>query len=160
MFRKPGESQVRLLLTESKLPSSDLSSQHLEHFWGCGPEEAPEGVVGLEIYGDVALLRSLAVALDCRGRGHGKALVAQAERYARAQGVSQVYLLTTTAEKFFNRLGYRKADRAGAPASIRETQQFAGLCPASSAFMVKVLPADRVSPSLESLGEPRTLTDL
>lgn len=160
MFRNPGASQVRHLLTESKLPSSDLSSKHLEHFWGCGPAEAPEGVVGLEIYGDVALLRSLAVALDSRGRGHGKALVAQAERYARSQGVSRVYLLTTTAETFFDRLGYRKADRESAPASIRDTQQFAGLCPTSSAFMVKVLPADRASPPIESLGRRRTLTDL
>jgi amino-acid N-acetyltransferase len=139
LFRNPSESDVKRLLAESKLPSSDLSSKHLEHFWGCGPVEAPKGVVGLEINGDVALLRSLAVAVDSRGHGYGKALVAQAERYAHAEGVSKVYLLTTTAEEFFNRLGYRKASRESAPAPIRQTEEFSGLCPSSSAFMVKVL---------------------
>jgi amino-acid N-acetyltransferase len=122
LFRNPSESHVKRLLAESKLPSSDRSSKHLEHFWGYGPVEAPKGVVGLEINGDVALLRSLAVAVDSRGHGYGKALVAQAERYAHAEGVSKVYLLTTTAEEFFNRLGYRKASRESAPAPIRQTE--------------------------------------
>jgi amino-acid N-acetyltransferase len=71
------------------------------------------------------------------------ALVAQAERFAHSQGVSRVYLLTTTAEKFFDRLGYRKTDRESAPAPIRQTKEFSGLCPSSSAFMVKALPASR-----------------
>ena len=83
VFRNPPESQVKHLLTEAKLPSSDLSARHLEHFWGCGLVEAPTGVVGLEIYGDVALLRSLAVAVDSRGKGYGRALVAGAERSPR-----------------------------------------------------------------------------
>ena len=139
IFRNPPESQVKHLLAEAKLPSSDLSSRHLEHFWGCGPVEAPTGVVGLEIYGDVALLRSLAVAVGSRGSGSGRALVAEAERYAQSQGVSRVYLLTTTAEKFFERLGYTKTDRESAPVPIRQTGEFSGLCPSSSTFMVKVI---------------------
>src|SRR5664279_2979883 len=76
VFRNPSESHVKHLLAEAKLPSADLTSRHLEHFWGCGAVEAPKGVVGLEIYGDVALLRSLAVAVDSRGNGYGMALVA------------------------------------------------------------------------------------
>jgi hypothetical protein len=32
IFRNPAESQVKRLLKESKLPSSDLSARHLEHF--------------------------------------------------------------------------------------------------------------------------------
>jgi amino-acid N-acetyltransferase len=143
MFRNPPESQVKRLLAESGLPSSDLSSRHLEHFWGYGPAEAPKGIIGLEIYGDVALLRSLAVAADSRGHGYGQALVAQAERYAQSEGVSKVYLLTTTAENFFARLGYTKTDRESAPASIRHAKEFSDLCPSSSVFMVKELPANK-----------------
>jgi amino-acid N-acetyltransferase len=104
--------------------------------------EAPKGVVGLEIYDKVALLRSLAVSADSRRNGYGKALVAQAERYARSRGVTGIYLLTTTAAEFFERLGYKKTDRESAPDAIRRTEEFSALCPSSSAFMVKTLPAN------------------
>lgn len=69
-------------------------------------------------------------------------LVGEAERRARAAGVGVLYLLTTTAAGFFERLGYRQTDRAAAPREIAATRQFSGLCPASSAFMVKSLDAD------------------
>lgn len=154
IFRNPRESDVKQLLVESRLPMADLSSRHLENFWGCGPVEAPQGIVGLEIYGEVALLRSLAVASDFRGRGCGQALVAEAERYAHSRGVTEVYLLTTTAEGFFDRLGYRKTDREGAPAPIRQTEQFSGLCPTSSALMVKVLASDTSSKRSPDRGQP------
>jgi amino-acid N-acetyltransferase len=137
IHRNPPEPKVKHLLAESQLPTSDLSPRHLEHFFGCGSVEAPKGVVGLEIYDKVALLRSLAVSADSRGNGCGKALVAQAERYARSQGVTAIYLLTTTAAEFFERLGYKRVDRESAPDAIRQTEEFSALCPSSSAFMVK-----------------------
>ena len=117
----------------------DLRPGHLEHFFGCGPENEPKGIVGLEIYGSDALLRSLAVDASARGRGCAKALVAQAERYAASRGVRRIYLLTTTAGKFFERLGYRALARADAPEAIRNTAEFSSLCPSSSAFMAKDL---------------------
>jgi len=139
IFRKPSEPQVMKLLTESQLPTADLSAANLEHFFWCGTAQTPEGVVGLEIYDTVALLRSLAVATACRGSGCGKALVAEVERYAQSKGVQEVYLLTTTAERFFERLGYSRSARDGAPEAIRQTKEFSSLCPSSSAFMVKDL---------------------
>jgi amino-acid N-acetyltransferase len=146
IYRNPPEPQVKHLLAESQLPTSDLLPRHLEHFFACGPMEAPKGVVGLEIYDKVALLRSLAVAADSRGNGCGKALVAQAERYARSLGVAEIYLLTTTAAQFFERLGYKRTNRQGAPDAIRQTEEFSALCPSSSAFMVKTL---RANPALQ-----------
>jgi amino-acid N-acetyltransferase len=71
--------------------------------------------------------------------GIGSQLVEHAERYARSRGVESIYLLTSTAEKFFGGRGYAHTERASAPASIRGTREFASLCPASSAFMVKHL---------------------
>jgi amino-acid N-acetyltransferase len=50
-----------------------------------------------------------------------------------------MYLLTTTAETFFERRGYRRVDRTEAPQAIQTTVEFASLCPASSAFMIKRL---------------------
>ena len=142
IFPRPAESSVKRLLAESDLPVADLTPRLMEHFLGCGSAEVLTGVVGLEIFGPVALLRSLAVAGNHRGSGLGKALVAAAEGYARSRGVEELYLLTTTADRFFERLGYERADREAAPESIRGTSEFSGLCPSSSVFMLRRLPAD------------------
>ena len=111
----------------------------MENFFYCGPAVSPEGLVGIEMHGDVALLRSLVVAGACRSSGVRSALVAQAEDHARAMGARALYLLTTTAEDFFRRRGYITAAREGAPPAIRQSREFADLCPESSAFMVKNL---------------------
>ena len=139
IFAKPNESGVKQLLSESGLPIEDITAQHLHHFFGCGSGLELEGLVGLELYGDVALLRSLAVASPRRGTGVGSGLVAHAERHVRDQGVQSLYLLTTTAEQFFLRRGYARIPRDEAPAAIRSTKEFSGICPTSSAFMVKYL---------------------
>ena len=119
------------------LPSSDLTEPLLEHFLFSGPREAPTGLVGLELYDRVALLRSLAVAPDAQRSGLGSALLEHAEGYAYARGVRALYLLTTTAEHFFIGRGYRRTSRESCPDAIRSTSEFASLCPASSALLVK-----------------------
>jgi amino-acid N-acetyltransferase len=87
---------VRALLAAAGLPVADLTAAHLDGFWGCGESPDLSGVVGLEIHGTVALLRSLAVAPAWRGQGLGAALLAHAERAARRRGLAALYLLTTT----------------------------------------------------------------
>jgi amino-acid N-acetyltransferase len=136
---KPSLAAAVTLLEAAKLPTQDLTEQHCEHFFFTGPAGAPDGLVGLELFGDVALLRSLVVADSRRNAGAGSHLLAHAEAQARAHGVRQVYLLTTTAEAFFARRGYVRAARDSAPPAIRATREFSGICPASSAFMFKQL---------------------
>jgi amino-acid N-acetyltransferase len=121
------------------LPVSDLTDEHLEHFFFIGSNDSPSGLVGLEIFGFDALLRSLVVAASARTQGQGAALVKHAEDHAAAQGVRAIYLLTMTAETFFERQGYRRVERTKAPPSIQSTREFASLCPANSAFMCKLL---------------------
>jgi amino-acid N-acetyltransferase len=137
IHRRPAAAAAMRLLAECGLPTADLEAGHFEHFFGSGERNAPEGVVGLELHGPCALLRSLAVAERSRGKGCGRELVAEAERYAWSQGVEEVYLLTTTTERFFSALGYRRAERESAPAEIRATKEFSTLCPSDSVFMVK-----------------------
>jgi amino-acid N-acetyltransferase len=127
------------LLTSASLPVEDLTPAHCENFFFTGPGDAPTGLVGLELLGEVALLRSLVVSPQRRGQGEGRALLRHAETFARGRGVRTLYLLTTTAEPFFERQGYRRAERDSAPAAIRATREFAGICPASSAFMCRAL---------------------
>lgn len=127
------------LLSAASLPTEDLSEEHCRHFFSLGPHAHPDGLVGLELFGESALLRSLVVTEKLRGSGAGSRLLAHAEQYARSLGVVNLYLLTTTAEQFFAKRGYSRAARESAPPAIRATREFAGICPASSAFMVKPL---------------------
>lgn len=70
------------------------------------------GCVGQERYGDVALLRSLAVSPDAQRGGLGRALTAQLLDDARASGIGEVVLLTTTARDFFSRhFGFAEVER-------------------------------------------------
>jgi amino-acid N-acetyltransferase len=127
------------LLEAEGLPASDLSDAHLEHFFFAGSDVSPTGLVGLELYGGNALLRSLVIGASERSKGLGSALVQHVEHYAASRQVRSIYLLTTTAETFFKRLGYERIERSKAPPAIQQTREFASLCPASSAFMVKLL---------------------
>jgi amino-acid N-acetyltransferase len=135
--QRPSLGAAIALLESARLPTGDLTAAHVEHFFFAGPADAPTGLVGLEIFGDVALLRSLVVAPVHRGSGEGAALLRHAEDHARGLGVRDLYLLTTTAERFFVKQGYQPAPRDSAPAAIRSTREFAGICPASSAFMTR-----------------------
>lgn len=137
---RPTLAAAKALLITADLPVADLTDGHCEHFFCRGSPEAPTGLVGLELFGDTALLRSLVVSPAARSSGQGSALVRYAENYAQSRGVRTLFLLTTTAQGFFERLGYAYAARGVAPQAIRSTREFAGLCPASSAFMTKQLP--------------------
>src|ERR1700722_13452041 len=94
---RPTRSAAVALLAAEGLPVQDLTDEHLEHFFYAGPDESPTALVGLEMYGADALLRSLVVDADARTKGLGCALVRHAEDYASAHGVQALYLLTTTA---------------------------------------------------------------
>jgi amino-acid N-acetyltransferase len=128
---------VEALLSANHLPTSDLQNNSKVTLFGCAADSQLLGVVGLEMCGPSALLRSLAVPATERGNGLGAALVAYAEQYAARQGADTIYLLTTTAAGFFERHGYSHVARQTAPASIAATSQFSDLCPSSSAFMAK-----------------------
>lgn len=137
------DAEVEALLTEGGLAVSDLAqSQNLQLF-GIRRASRLLGVVGIEVYGPVGLLRSLTVADAFRRTGLGRDLVSHAETWATGRGVRTLYLLTITAEKFFSRLGYEVVPRSSAPPAIAATEQFANLCPDSSAFMRKALADER-----------------
>ncbi|HEY5634985.1 MAG TPA: arsenic resistance N-acetyltransferase ArsN2 [Burkholderiaceae bacterium] len=136
----PGEMPaVRRMLSLSGLPVDDLEDAHAPRFLCVGPPGRPNAAVAVEPLGAIGLLRSLVVDPASRGQGLARALVTAAEERASARGMSALWLLTTTAEAFFRREGYRRADRAEAPDALRATREFAALCPASAALMVKPL---------------------
>jgi len=128
---------IRRLLAMCDLPYSDITASHLGRFWVVRDAEGLVGVVGLEIAGDTALLRSLAVSPRARGSGCGESLLRHAEAYARSQCVRTVYLLTLTAAGYFSLRGYERTERADAPPAIRATAEFQDLCPDSAVCLMK-----------------------
>ena len=71
----PRLSVVNELLASAQRPTADLTDEHCRHFFYAGPADSPAGLIGLELPGDVALLRSLVVAARERKSGTGSALV-------------------------------------------------------------------------------------
>ena len=136
---RPRTIKVMNLLAACSLPNTDISPKKLEHFFGCGAEPDPRGVVGVELYGEFGLLRSLAVHESVRGKGCGKRLVEEAEQYAGRNGVRRLYLLTTTAPAFFESRGYARVSRDAVPAPIRATSEFSTLCTDTASVMAKDL---------------------
>lgn len=135
----PSRGAAVALLESADLPTVDLTDEHMKQFFYCGPPAEPTALVGVELCGSDALLRSLVVRPGHRSQGLAAALVRHVEHFARENGAAAMYLLTTTAGDFFRRCGYVEADRRTAPAGIRATREFAGICPASSAFLFKRL---------------------
>lgn len=132
-------SEVVPLLRESSLPTADLESSDKVVFYGCYDNEQLIACVGLELYPDVALLRSLAVHPDHQNRGIAKSLVQYAENICSSKQISEIYLLTNTAKGFFKNRGYQIYERENAPSAIKKTSQFSGVCPCSSTLMRKAI---------------------
>ena len=131
---------VIALLKACSLPTDDLSSVSLAHFeLAVDAQGRIVGLAGFDRSGSDALLRSLAVAPDWRGRGLGEQLVARREAAARIAGVSAFYLLTTSAADYFRRLGYSDVPRTEVPAALAAHAQFRSLCPASATCLAKRL---------------------
>jgi amino-acid N-acetyltransferase len=128
---------IRGLLDLAALPSAEVAEESLRDFLVCRIDMGVIAAVGLGRYGDTGLLRSLVVAKAHLGSGIGKQLVDAAEKRASAIDVQSIYLLTTAADAFFEKLGFRRLQRELAPAAIRSSYQFASLCPASAVLMVK-----------------------
>jgi amino-acid N-acetyltransferase len=131
------EAAIKRLLESCDLHHQDLSPPKLAHFLLAWDGARLVGVIGLEILGNSALLRSLAVETAYRNRNIATRLVGQLEDYAKSLQVDTLYLLTLTAEDFFAKQGYRRTARDSAPAGIQGTTEFRNLCPVSAVCMVK-----------------------
>lgn len=125
------------LLRKAGLPVTDLSAERLAFV--AEKNDGFQGVIGLESFGKVALLRSLVVSADARGAGIGPALVTALEADCLANGVEELWLLTIDADSFFEKLAYKTRDRVDAPDVIQSTEEFRGLCPGDAVLMSKRL---------------------
>ena len=126
---------ARALLVANALPL-DGFPDHPECVWVAADREHVVGVVALELFPDGALLRSLAVQQGVRGQHLGRLLVAAALNDARRRDLGVVYLLTTTAESFFTRLGFGIVARDEVPGSLLGSVEFRSACPTTATAML------------------------
>ena len=138
------ESAIASLLRDAGLPHEDFA-EHLANFLVARGAGEIVGAAGFEFHGGDALLRSLVVAPAHRGTGLGGELADRLTAEARRRGVRQFYLLTTTAEAFFARRGFRKIARQSVPAAIGDTREFKSLCPSSAICMTRAVQEEEAS---------------
>jgi amino-acid N-acetyltransferase len=127
-------AELLCLLEENRLPREGLLP-HLPTTLVARSGGRLVASAALEVYGDVALLRSLAVEEAHRGAGLGIRMTREALDLARRLGVSKVILLTETAEGFFAKQGFRRIAREAAPERVRSSVEFASVCPTSAVAM-------------------------
>ena len=103
--------EVKAILSKSKLPTDDLDLS-TQWFIGVLSDKKLIGIGALELYGSSALLRSMAVIYAGQNKGLGTNLVSGLLDLARKNNVSELFLLTETAEKFFAKNGFNKINRS------------------------------------------------
>ncbi len=137
------ETGILNLLSRVDLPTEDLTVDKLREFLVAeSKKNIVIGSIGVEPYQDAGLLRSLAVDPSYRGRGLGVELVRELESHAYRKGIKTLFLLTTTAKGFFERLGFRITHRGLVPAPIARTEEFKNICPVSAVCLSKTLASE------------------
>jgi N-acetylglutamate synthase-like GNAT family acetyltransferase len=122
------------LLEANELPL-DGAQAHLSNYVLAIADGEVIGSAGAELHGDVALLRSVAVAPGLQQRGIGRSLVSLLLEEARRRGIRSVHLLSVTAPEYFARFGFKRGPRELAPPALQASAEFQGACPACAAFM-------------------------
>ena len=137
---RSGEApEVIALIKACGLITDDITDEMLRNFLVARKGDQIVGVIGLEIVGTDALLRSLAVSEQFRNQGVARMLMEAIQRYALSQRLGMLFLLTLTAETFFIERGFEPTPRDHTPAGIRGTQEFKRLCPDTAVCLRKRL---------------------
>jgi amino-acid N-acetyltransferase len=125
---------VTEFLTTYNLPISDLAEDNIQLFLAHDEEELI-ATIGLEKHKNTGLLRSLAVKENYRNLGVADKMLKGFFAVCKSQEISDVYLLTTTAEHYFKKRGFLQVDRKSVPSAIRQSREFRSICPASAVAM-------------------------
>lgn len=138
---------IRLLLSSQGLPLEGAYA-HLQHFQINLFNDELIACGGLEVYGQDALLRSIAVKPAAQGQGCGQQLVTHLIEAARATGIKRLYLLTTNARQYFQQFGFRDIPASKLPVGLQASSQLQGACPASAiAMQLKLVRANQLTRS-------------
>lgn len=126
--------EIVTLLVECELPYSDIVAGK-QNFIVAEIDSKTIGCAGFEAYNENGLFRSLAVKPLYRKIGIAQTLTDKALILGEEQGVKHFFLLTTTADSYFKKLGWIAIDRISVPDAIRSTEEFSSICPSTSTCM-------------------------
>jgi amino-acid N-acetyltransferase len=133
-------SSIESLLRESDLPTegvADLVTKVPGAFVVAEWQGALVAAGAVEPAGGDGLLRSIVVRPDARAAGVGRQLVERLLGESDACGMPGVYLLTTTADRWFPRFGFQRTDRGTVPAAVAETWEFKTGCSQTAIAMCR-----------------------
>jgi amino-acid N-acetyltransferase len=129
---------IKRLLLENELPTDGVDD-HWKTFIVAREGDQVVGCGGAEPYQVVALIRSIAVDAKHRGAGLGRRIVRQLIDRLASRGLREFYILTTTAEEYFRKRGFKKIDRDEVHPQILASREFQGACPDSAICMRLVM---------------------
>ena len=129
---------IKNILVANELPTAGVDD-HWKSFIVARDGDKIVGCGGAEAYHVAALLRSIAVVPAYRDRGLGRRIVRQLLDRLSSHGLREFYLLTTTAESYFKKRGFRKCDRDEVHPQLLASHEFQGACPESAVCMRLVM---------------------
>ena len=129
---------IKKLLDDNNLPTTDIHQDNIQLFIGLIDDKIMS-VIGLEKYKNVGLLRSLAVTDLFKNQQVGSRLIRHIVDLCASEHIDKIYLLTTTADKYFVKFGFTKIERMEAPDILKQTREFKDICPVSAVLMYKSL---------------------
>ena len=124
------------LLKKNNLPTEDISPGQ-QVFWIVKDADKVIGVVSRERYGEFGLLRSMVTDKEHRNKGIAELLVNELFAYSKKEKLKEIYLLTETAEKYFEKKSFRRVSRDEVPKPLRASKEFSHLCPSTATVMKK-----------------------
>jgi len=130
--------QIENLLKKYNLPVNDIM-EYIDNFVVSEQGNNIIGVGGYENLGEIALIRSIAVAQEYRGESVGVNIYHLLEKKIIHIGIKEAYLLTETAADYFKKIGFTIIKRTSIPEAVTITKQFKELCPSTAIIMFKEL---------------------
>ena len=129
---------IKSVLLANSLPTDGVE-EHWKTFLIARDGEKVVGCGGAEAYQFAALIRSVAVMPEYRSHGIGRKLVRQLLDRLASRGLREFYLLTTTAEEYFRKRGFKTIDRDEVHPQLLGSREFQGACPDSAVCMRLVM---------------------
>jgi amino-acid N-acetyltransferase len=131
---------MKELLTANVLPLDGVDD-HWRTFVVARDGKRIVGCGGSEAYQFAALIRSIAVDPEYRGHGIGRRLTRELLDRLASRGLREFYLLTTDAEEYFKKRGFKTIDRDEVHPQLLGSTQFQGACPDTAVCMRLVMMA-------------------
>lgn len=129
---------IESILKQNALEYEDVGSGNIDFFFAYN-DHLLIGIIGLEKFDNIGLLRSILIKEEYRNMGYGLQICKYLILLAKNEKIEELYLLTCGAKGFFEKLGFKMFDRNSVPSILKQAPEFADLCPDYAICMKKVL---------------------